>query len=289
MDGGRASITAIATALMRSAHTRLDRPVLIDDPWGDRLVLDEERAAMATRGGVADLDSSLRAHPSYGTVILRARYAEDALAAAVARGVGQYVIIGAGMDSFALRRPPFAHDLEIFEVDHPSTQELKTARVRACGAAIGPGLHLIAADLVETGLDEALAGSSFRSDRPAFFSWLGVTTYLTRAANVATLAAVAACAPPGSEIVFSYLDQRLLDGDDGEGAIGQARAQVAAVGEPWVSGFDPALLAAELRDARLELVEDLGPTELATRYCAMRSDGLSPSRGSHVARARVLV
>ncbi len=289
MDSGRASITAIGTALMRSAHTRLDRPVLIDDPWGDLLVLDEERAAMTARSGGSDLDSSLRAHPSYGTVILRARYAEDALAEAVARGVGQYVIIGAGMDSFALRRPAFAAGVEIFEVDHPSTQELKAARVRACGTAMPQGLHLVAADLSETGLDEALAGSSFRSDRPAFFSWLGVTTYLTRAANLATLAAVAACAPPGSELVFSYLDQRLLDGDDGEGAMGRARAQVASIGEPWVSGFDPALLAGELRAARLELVEDLGPTELATRYCAMRSDGLSPSRGSHVARARVPV
>jgi methyltransferase (TIGR00027 family) len=289
MDSGRASITAIGTALMRSAHTRLDRPVLINDPWGDRLVLDEEREAMIARSGVPDLDSSLRAHPSYGTVILRARYAEDALAAAVARGVGQYVIIGAGMDSFALRRPPFAHDLEIFEVDHPSTQELKVARLRACATAMPTRLHLIAADLGETALGDALADSPFRGDRPAFFSWLGVTTYLTRAANLATLAAVAACAPPGSELVFSYLDQRLLDGDDGEGALARARAQVASIGEPWVSGFDPAQLGGDLRDARLELVEDLGPTELATRYCTMRSDGLSPSRGSHVARARVLL
>ena len=78
MDSGRASITAIGTALMRSAHTRLDEPVLVDDPWGDRLVLDEEREAMAARSGGADLDSVLRAHPSYGTVILRARYAEEA-------------------------------------------------------------------------------------------------------------------------------------------------------------------------------------------------------------------
>jgi len=242
---------------------------------------------MAARSGGADLDSVLRAHPSYGTVILRARYAEEALAEAVARGVAQYVIIGAGMDSFALRRPEFARDLEIFEVDHPSTQELKAARLRACGAETPAGLHLIAADLSETALDEALAGSSFRSDRPAFFSWLGVTGYLTREANLATLAAVAACAPPGSELVFSYLDQRLLDGGDGEGAMGAVRAQVASVGEPWISGFDPALLGADLRGARLELVEDLGPTELATRYCATRSDGLTPSRGSHVARARV--
>jgi methyltransferase (TIGR00027 family) len=166
-------MTAIGTALMRAAHTRLDRPVLIDDPWGDRLIPADEREAMLAGAGAEDLDAALRAHPSYGTVILRTRYAEDVLAAAVGRGVRQYVIVGAGMDSFALRHPSFAHDFEIFEVDHPSTQEFKTGRLAECEVPLPPGLHLVVADLGETGLDAALETSSFRRDRPAFFSWLG--------------------------------------------------------------------------------------------------------------------
>jgi len=277
----------MGTALMRSAHTRLDHPPLIDDRWGDRLILAAEREAMLASAGFQDLDTALRAHPSYGTVILRARYCEDALAEAVARGVRQYVIVGAGMDSFALRRPSFAHDLEIFEVDHPTTQQFKTARLAACEIPVPPGLELVAADLSKTGLDAALASSSFRSDRPAFFSWLGVTPYLTRADNLATLGAVAACASTGGEIVFSYIDQAIFDADDGQGALGRARARVAALGEPWVSGFYPAALADDLASAGLELVESLGAAELGARYCAGRDDGLRPSPASHVAHARV--
>lgn len=288
MDPGRASRTAIGTALMRAAHTRLDHPTLIDDPWGDRLIFADEREAMLATAGAGDLDTALRAHPSYGTVILRARYAEDALADAVRRGVRQYVIVGAGMDSFALRRPPFAHALEIFEVDHPSTQELKTGRLAVCEIPLPAGLHLVAADLSETALDAALANSPFRPDLLAFFSWLGVTTYLTREANLATLAAIASCALAGSELVFSYLDQSLLDSGSEQGPMQRARAQVASVGEPWVSGFDPDQLAHDLRGRGLGLVENLGPDELRARYCAGRTDGLDSSPGSHIAHARVI-
>src|ERR1700691_2366699 len=112
MEQGRASMTAIGTALMRAAHARLDDPVLIDDPWADRLIRDSERFSVRAAHDGVDLDTALRRHPSYGNVILRARYAEDALAEAVARGVSQYVIVGAGLDSFALRRPAFAADVE---------------------------------------------------------------------------------------------------------------------------------------------------------------------------------
>jgi methyltransferase (TIGR00027 family) len=286
MDPGRASSTAIGTALMRATHTRLDRPMLIEDPWGDRLILNDEREAILSRAGAQDLDALLRAHPSYGTVILRARCAEDALADAVRRGVGQYVIVGAGMDSFALRRP-FVHDLEIFEVDHPSTQDFKTARLAECETPLPPGLHFLAADLSETALDTALRDSPFDCDRPSFFSWLGVTPYLTRAANLNTLRAISSCGAPGSELVFSYLDQRALDSDDGEDAIQRARSHVASIGEPWVSGFGPERLRDDLRGAGLDLVEDLGPKELAARYCPARSDGLKPSPASRVAHARV--
>ena len=138
MDTGRASTTAIGTALMRAVHTRLDSPALIDDPWGERLGFAGEREAVQARAGAPDLDAILRAHPSYGTVIMRARYTEDRLADAVRDGVRQYVIVGAGMDSFALRRPGFAHELEVFEVDHPSTQELKIERLAAYGTRCRP-------------------------------------------------------------------------------------------------------------------------------------------------------
>ncbi len=277
----------MSAALMRAAHTRLDHPLLIDDPWGDRLVFAADREAMSARLAAADLDAALRAHPAYGAVILRSRYAEDALAGAVTAHVSQYVLVGAGMDSFALRSPWFAQGLEIFEVDHPATQRFKTSRLEACGIPLPTGLHLVPADLSETGIDAALAPSSFRPDRPSFFAWLGVTIYLTRAANLHTLGAIAACAAAGSELVFDYVDQSVLDSLPADGSTGRARTQVASAGEPWISGFDPAQLRDDLAGTGWELIESLGPEDLRQRYCADRTDGLTPSPGTYIAHARV--
>jgi methyltransferase (TIGR00027 family) len=288
MEPERASITAIGTALMRAAHTRLDDPPLIDDSWADRLIRDDERALVQAAHDGVNVDLALRRHPSYGNVILRARCAEDALADAVGHGVGQYVIVGAGLDSFALRRPEFARELQVFEVDHPATQGFKVRRLQECGVPLPAGVQFVAADLGETALDVALASSAFRSDRTAFFAWLGVTPYLDREANRATLEAIARCAAPGSELVFSYLDQRVFDDEAWPARTQRVRAMVASAGEPWVSGFYPDELAGELDDAGLELVENLGPAELAERYCIGRSDGLTPSAGSYIARAGVI-
>jgi methyltransferase (TIGR00027 family) len=176
--------TAIGTSLMRAAHTRLSSTPLIEDPWGEILLSDAEREALPL--------APLLDHPTFATVIVRTRYTEDALRSAVAGGVRQYVIVGAGMDSFGLRRPDFAAELEIVELDLPGTQEMKLQRFRDRGVAPPPGVHYVAADLSREPLDHALARSAFRPDRPAFFAWLGVASYLTREANLATLRAIAA-------------------------------------------------------------------------------------------------
>jgi methyltransferase (TIGR00027 family) len=298
-------MTALGASLMRAFHTRLDRPPLIDDSWGDRLVSDAERDAMlrlglgllepATRERIQGLGSRdemlavlMRGHPNYGTIVIRSRHAEDALAAAVARGMRQYVIVGAGMDSFGLRRPAFAREVEVFEVDHPATQKLKLERLGECGVSPPTGVHFVAADLSQEGLDAALTQSSFDSLRPAFFSWLGVTQYLTREANLQTFRAIASCAAEGSEVVFTYADQRDLDGS-GTSDVARFKTTGAAVGEPWVSGFLPAELGDQLAAAGLRLVEDLGPEDLRERYCAGRADALAPSAAMHIARAHAAV
>lgn len=304
MDATRASMTALATSLMRAIHTRLDRPALIEDAWGDRLVLDQELEALwraaepglepaasqrvSALGSLRDrVDAVLRTHPTYATIIVRTRHAEDALAAAVEGGVRQYVIVGAGMDSFALRRPAFAGDLEIFEIDHPATQEFKQRRLRDCGVALPDRLHFIAADLSAEPLGSALERSSFSQGELSFFSWLGVTSYLTREANLATLREIARCAAPASELVFTYIDQREFEPDTASAETQRIRAGLAAAGEPWVSGFHPAQLPDELRGLGLVLLEDLGGDDLRVRYCAGRDDGLIPAPYMHIARARV--
>jgi methyltransferase (TIGR00027 family) len=302
MTDGGGSRTALVAALMRAVHTRTARPPLIDDPWAERLVSAEDQAGLAERilagaepavrarlealGSVrAILDAALSRQPTYGGVVLRTRVAEDALAEAVAGGARQYVLVGAGFDSFAVRQPPFARALEIFEIDHPASQAMKRERLAASGADVPSNVRFVAADLGRESLADVLGRAGVSATTPAFFSWLGVTIYLTREANLATLRAVATASAPGSEIVFTYTDQRALDARPP--ALEAQRARVAAAGEPWLSGFDPTSLAVELRAVGLELTLDLGPRELAARYCAGRTDGLQPGRIGHVARAHV--
>jgi methyltransferase (TIGR00027 family) len=285
-----ASRTALATALMRAAHTRLDPHPLIDDPWGDRIVpaavveLLRARAA-ASIAADATADDYLLASPAYVNVITRTRFAEDALQAAVAHGVRQYVLIGAGFDSFALRRPAYAADLDIFEIDHPATQNLKIEQIARCGISLPDSVHFIAADLSRRSVAQTLADSPFRPDRTAFFSWLGVTMYLTKEANFATLRSIAACSQPGSELVFTYADARMLTSTSTEFL--ELAQTVASMGEPFLFGFDPHTLAVDLRSCGLTLVEDWDNAQIAARYARSDLNRGGPSRFSHIALARV--
>jgi methyltransferase (TIGR00027 family) len=262
MEQTRASLTAVGAALMRAVHTRLAPSPLIDDLLGDRIVLEAEREAVVTIllkslspearercEKLGDphtvLDAALQLHPGYGRAVLRTRYAEDALGIAVRNGVCQYVIVGAGFDSFALRQPAFARHIDVFEVDHPATQELKRRRLHECGVPLPATLHLVPADLSHEQLGDALARSTFRSTEPTFFSWLGVTQYLIREANLGTLRGIAACSTSGSELIFTYVDQSELNTEPASGS-GRLRVAFAAAREPWVSGFDPSVLREDL-------------------------------------------
>jgi methyltransferase (TIGR00027 family) len=283
MEKPAASRTALATALMRAAHTRIDPHPLINDPWGDRLVPEPVKRAMAPSDAM--LDESLVRSQSYANVITRTRYTEDALQAAVTHGVRQYVLIGAGFDSFSLRRPAFAANLQIFEIDFPATQRLKIERIAACGMVLPDSVHFIAADLSEESVSSALARSPFETKQLSFFSWLGVTMYLTREANLATLRSIASCSPAGSELVFTYLDEGVFRAQPD--SFRELEQRVAAIGEPFLSGFDPAELAASLAACGLDLIEDLNGSEAAARYERGGGHNLGRSLFSHMALARV--
>jgi O-methyltransferase involved in polyketide biosynthesis len=146
-------------------------------------------------------------------------------------------------------------------------------------------VHFIAADLSEENVAAALARSSFASDRLTFFSWLGVTMYLTREANLATMRSIASCAPAASELVFTYFDARLFQAQSE--SFRELEQRVAAAGEPFLSGFDPVTLAAVLADCGLHLVEDLNGADAAARYDRDGAHGLGQSGFSHLALARV--
>lgn len=301
MDDFTASSTALVTCRMRAVHGRLDPAPIIDDPWGDTLVpvavlrallekMAPERLAAAT--GLPDeqlaqaADEFVRNFGPYGNVILRTRYTEEALAAAVARGVGQYVIIGAGFDSFILRQPAWARDLAIIEIDHPASQALKRQRLEECGIEVPGNAYFTPADLGKTSVRQALANSVFDPGQPVFFAWLGVTMYLTREENLGTLRSVAEVSAPGSEIVFSYMHQAVFDsaGADVEG-YNELETSVRAVGEPLVSGFDPATLEADLASVGLVLLEGCTDAELEQRYDPEGVNGLQGFEISLIARA----
>jgi methyltransferase (TIGR00027 family) len=298
MANSAVSRTALATSLMRAIHTRTDPDPLIDDPWGDRLVPDSlrdmirdtaldrmdepaRRAALASPETI--VDESLRHSRAYANVITRTRFAEDALRDAVARGICQYVLIGAGFDSFSLRRPGFAADLNIFEIDFPATQNLKIERIRECGVTLPDSVHFVAADLSRETVAAALLRSAFRPGDLTFFSWLGVTMYLTREANLATLESIASCSPAGSELVFTYFDERLLEIQSEPFLDMQKR--VTALGEPFLSGFNPATIGQELTDCGFKLLEDLDGVEVAAKYHRTGARALGESSYSHIARA----
>jgi methyltransferase (TIGR00027 family) len=292
-----ASMTAMSVALMRSLHTRIDPRPLINDPWGEQLVPDWAKDAIAsgipqdTTNATSQTvrDSVMRAHPAFANVVLRARYTEDALHSAIQRGVSQYVILGAGFDSYTLRIPPQGKDLTIFEIDHPATQSLKQKRIVECDIQLPDSVHFLAADLAEEELADVLDRSTFNASQPAFFSWLGVTMYLTREANMATLAAIAHCSSPGSEVAFSYVDQEYFGLGSGRDAEVFARLNkaVSSMNEPFLSGFHPHELAEDLAKAGLKLEEDMDDIALMEHYDPEGLNRFKSAARSHIGRARV--
>jgi methyltransferase (TIGR00027 family) len=282
MEEGKPSSTAIAAALARAAHLHFDGvPKVFADPFALRLAGLESEAALHTALQSLRAEFSRRA-PEFGKVgaidararvLMRQRYAEDELGKALARGVSQYVILGAGLDSFAYRRSDLADSLQVFEVDHPASQQWKRARLAALNLAPPPNLTLLPIDFEHQTLEQGLRASGYSTETPAFFSWLGVLLYLTEQPIFENLIFVASGAP-GTEIVFDYyVVDDLLD-DQGRKMAASAKAAVAARGEPVGAQFYPDDISARVRQLGFSQVSDFGPDEANARYFSNRVDGL---------------
>jgi methyltransferase (TIGR00027 family) len=276
------SLTANRVALRRAAHQLLDDPKVLDDPIALKIIGPQDRTELRTalEKPPARLSRYLRAF-----LVARSRYAEDELAEAVKRGVGQYVILGAGLDTFAYRNPYPPSLLRIFEVDHPATQAWKRKQLVAAGIPVPRSLSFAPIDFETQTLAAGLGKAGFQTEEPALFSWLGVTMYLTRDAVMTTMECVASSMPRGSAIVWDYaLPPSSLN--PAQRLVFQAMSQrVAAVGEPWQSFFDPHGLAAELRWMGFSRVEDVGPEELNARFFKDRTDGLRVGGLAHLMKA----
>ena len=236
MQEGTFSKTAQRVAIRRAAHQLLDQPRVLDDPLALRIIGTE--AAEALRSNPKEHQAYLRSFRAF--MAARSRYAEDELAGAVAQGVSQFVILGAGLDTFAYRNPHSA--LQVFEVDHPDTQAWKREQLHAAGIAIPPSLTFVPIDFERQTLANGLEGCAFDRKSAAFFSWLGVTPYLTHAACMNTCSFIARL-PAVSGVVFDFaIDPKLLNVGQ-RMALGALSRRVSAYGEPLQLFFDPGKIA----------------------------------------------
>ena len=280
MDPAKASATAAGVAVARGAHRSCDQPPwVLDDPFALQLA-GPRWAEIQSASEAAFPETALR--QSRASVVARSRYAEDRL---VSGGYRQYVILGAGLDSFAWRRADLIGWLRLFEVDHPASQAWKLDRIAELDLPVRDGHVFAPVDFETTPLCDGLTRAGLDWSQPAFFSWLGVIIYLTPEAITATLNTVSGSGT-GSEIVLSYdAPDAFLDDTAREMVKIEAR-QVAATGEPYTTRMSPAQAETLIESAGLEVVEHLAPQALYDRYFAERSDGLRPSTAERLIAAR---
>jgi methyltransferase (TIGR00027 family) len=278
------STTALRVAQLRAVHQLLDgEPKILHDPVSVRLFGNEVRERLKIEAPKVNEPwvSGLRSH-----VLLRSRYAEDRLAEAYQRRVRQYVLLGAGYDTFAYRQPAWAHDLRIFEVDHPASQREKQHRLQATGIGIPSNLEFVAIDFEHASLRDGLAASGLDFNQPAFFSCLGVLVYLTAEAADAVFRCVASF-PESSEIVFTY--SAPASSLTPEEAARRARiGEVTdSMGEPWRTFFEPEALVQKLRELGFPEVTFLKTAEAEAKYFQGRTDGLRVPKREPVVSAMV--
>jgi methyltransferase (TIGR00027 family) len=269
MQDGSPSKTAFAVARRRAVHQVLDQqPLVLNDPIAVPIL-----GPQTTAGILAETEK--HNHPfalaMRSFMVARSRYAEEQLAAAVAAGIAQYVILGAGLDTFAYRNP-YAQ-LKVFEADHPATQEWKRYLLAQALIEIPSSLTFVPINFEKQTLREGLAQTTFDFAKPAFFSWLGVTPYLTLDAFHATIQVIASM-PHGSSVTFEYVLDRSLFSFREKMAFDVIAERVAAAGEPFQLFFSPDAMEQELRSAGFTRTGELTSADLNDRYFRDRRDGL---------------
>lgn len=271
MEAGKYSYMAEGSAYLRAVHMAMDdEPKILDDPlavkllepgFADRMEADRERLV---KTGLLKARSLL---------VMRSRFAEDELAAAIENGVAQYVILGAGLDTSPYRSGHPAQKIETFEVDHPDTQQWKLEKLRAAEIRIRENLHHVAVDFETDSLANRLAASGFDSNEPAYFSWLGVTYYLERE-SVLDIFRFVARLPSPSQIVFDFVVSEAELGRTETEAMKVITNLVEKYGEPWLSRFGPQELTRTLEEIGFSKIFHLSEKLAARRYFDDRADGL---------------
>ena len=277
MQQGQASVTALGAAGHRAAHQVLERGFVFADPLALRILGQDADDAVALAKERPER-RSLRLF-----IAMRSRFAEDSAAHAIANGVRQILVMGAGLDTFAYRLEP-AHDMRVFELDHPATQAEKRSRLTDARIAEPQHVSYVAHDFEHGSMTAALEAAGFDSGKRTFVSWLGVTPYLTEEAVFATLGELASW-PGGAEVVFDYANPPDRVTDAAARAHHEQMAErVAASGEPFRCYFDSDALHVRARKLGFSDIEDLDRAALVACYLPDLPVAPRPGPGGHVVR-----
>ncbi len=278
MKPNEPSRTALMIARQRAAHQLLDHGSILDDPFAMKILREEEKDVLQFASG----------HPlaSIGRLITaaRSRIAEDALSKAVERGIRQIVILGAGLDTFALRNPHGARQIHIYEVDHPATQAWKRQRLAEAQIGLPPWLIFVPVDFERDDLGDKLAAAGFQQNSPTFFTWLGVVPYLTQDAIGRTLDYMSSI--QNSEVVFDYMEPPETSSEELRQLETERTGLLKKMEERSLSRFEPAGIAAILRSHGFCTIEDNHFQEIVSRF-GHAIQGLAQGHlGVHVVHAK---
>lgn len=273
------SMTALMSAFARAYHFKTEKHPVFADSAAEKLMTEEEYAGIAkyVRDGIdffaPELAGKLSDSEALGyivntqlapTPLARAAFCEENLKTAEMTGTEQYVIIGAGYDTFALRENTFVSEHTVFEIDHPLTQADKLERIKRPGLSYSENVKFVPVDLSSEDMSEKLLAAGFDRTKKSFFSWLGVSYYLPEEKIGRTLQSIAKLCSEGSSLVFDFGDEGLFESEDRR--IKNMLAMAAAAGEPMKSSFDMLTLTRLLEKHGFLIYELLRPKDIEERY-----------------------
>lgn len=289
MKEGQSSRTAEAAAALRANHFKNTVSPVFSDPYAFELTSRSWKKLLSSPLLVKLMNSAVLNRTLgllTGQVVGRSRYAEDLLDQAVQQNTQQYVLVGAGLDSFVLRESHHYPTLKIFEVDHPDTQAAKQAKLKKLGE-IPATVEFVAINFEKESISEALTRSLYERSAPAFFSWLGTTHYLNPQTTLQTLKSIAEFVANGSEVVLDYsTDFQELTGIERIGSMGVAQF-THLLKEPLLGQFKPTDLHHAVEQMGFEVVEDLSGEAITERYFNRRIDEIRHTSATRLLHLRL--
>lgn len=291
MENQKGSLTALVSCFARGYHAACSRHPIFNDYIASSLLKEEEKQLISSNwaNSIAffnpDKDHSILTveeklawvmnNQTVPQLVSRARYAENGLMAAIDRGVRQYIVLGAGFDTFAWRQPDhLPDDFIIYEVDHPATQAFKRMRLEEMGIGIPNNIQFVPVDFSNDSLNDELIKHGYDHSQYSYFSLLGVVMYLDKGDFYQLLTTISNIAMNGSSFVFDYLDDTAFQEQKASKKMIQMRQITAQTGEPIITGFDPFELDRELQDYNMLVFENLAPANINDMYFSDRDDDL---------------